>query len=96
MQASDALHCAAAMPDEYRILKTLGQGTYGKVYKVERKRDGAILVLKQVALGELTPREREDVLNEVRVRRGAQGADCAGDPMGRWAARLTLHAASRT
>lgn len=53
------------MPDEYRILKSLGRGTYGKVYKVERKRDGAILVLKQIALNELTPREQQDVLNEV-------------------------------
>lgn len=84
------------MPDEYRILKTLGQGTYGKVYKVERKRDGAILVLKQVALGELTPREREDVLNEVRARPGVGSVGCAGGPSVVGAAWLTQRVASRT
>ena len=39
-----------ARAEAYAILECLGSGTYGKVYKVRRKQDGAILVLKQVSM----------------------------------------------
>jgi hypothetical protein len=51
--------------DGYEILASLGSGTYGKVFKVRRIEDGAILVMKQVPLLGLTEREQMETLNEV-------------------------------
>ena len=58
-----------AMPSlaDYRIEGQLGSGTYGKVYKVRRLSDDAILVLKQVSLRNLSAREQEEALNESRL-----------------------------
>ena len=45
-----------ARAEAYEIVECLGSGTYGKVYKVRRKADGAILVLKQVSMEGLSVR----------------------------------------
>ena len=52
---------------DYRIEGQLGSGTYGKVYKVRRLSDDAILVLKQVSLRNLSAREQKEALNESRL-----------------------------
>ena len=44
---------------DYEVLESLGSGTYGRVYKVRRRRDGVILVLKQVPMSNLTRQEQQ-------------------------------------
>ena len=52
---------------DFKIVKLLGKGTYGAVYKVIRKSDKEEYALKEVSLKALKKREREDAVNEVRV-----------------------------
>ena len=48
------------------MLEKLGDGTYSSVYKARRKADGCIYALKKVYMKDLTEKERENALNEVR------------------------------
>ena len=52
---------------DFKVVKLLGKGTYGAVYKVVRKSDNEEYALKEVSLKALKKREREDAVNEVRV-----------------------------
>ncbi|XP_049542781.1 serine/threonine-protein kinase Nek8 [Anopheles darlingi] len=51
----------------YRWLRVVGQGSFGVAFLYERQSDGQQVVMKQVALGELTASEREMAMNEVDV-----------------------------
>ena len=48
-------------------LKTLGNGTYGNVYKARRESDGNAYAVKVVNLQPLNHREIEDSVNEIRL-----------------------------
>lgn len=45
----------------------LGQGSYGKVYKVQRLTDGQEYALKETDLAAMSQAERGDSVNEVRL-----------------------------
>jgi len=45
----------------------LGEGAYSSVYKVKRNSDANIYALKKVRMMNLTPKEKENALNEVRI-----------------------------
>jgi NIMA (never in mitosis gene a)-related kinase len=49
------------------ILHSLGDGAYSEVYKVKRLSDGQIYALKKVKMGNLSQKEKENALNEVRI-----------------------------
>ncbi len=51
----------------FEILKQLGKGAFGIVQLVKRKEDGDIYALKIVQLSNLTKKEQENALNEVRI-----------------------------
>ena len=51
----------------FHVLKSLGQGSYGAVYKVKRFEDQKIYAIKIVNIGKLTHEEVEDAVNEVRL-----------------------------
>jgi NIMA (never in mitosis gene a)-related kinase len=51
----------------FTIVKQLGQGSYGTVYKVKRQSDNQNYALKTVDLGSLNQRQREDSVNEIRM-----------------------------
>jgi NIMA (never in mitosis gene a)-related kinase len=51
----------------FTVLKQLGQGSYGTVYKVRRQSDGKNYALKTVDLSALNQRQREDSVNEIRI-----------------------------
>ena len=53
--------------DGFEILKKLGDGSYSIVYKVRRKADGNIYALKKVKLQNLSDKEKQNALNEVRI-----------------------------
>ena len=48
-------------------LYTLGDGSYSSVYKVKRHEDNQIYALKKVKIQNLSDREKENALNEVRI-----------------------------
>ena len=53
--------------DGFEILSKLGDGSYSIVYKVKRKADDKIYALKKVKLQNLSEKEKENSLNEVRI-----------------------------
>ena len=45
----------------------IGDGAYSQVYKVKRIQDGKVYALKKVKLPNLTDKEKENAINEVRI-----------------------------
>jgi serine/threonine protein kinase len=52
---------------DFKLSQQLGKGTFGCVYKVRRKSDGIAYALKEVGIKELSHKEREDAVNEIRI-----------------------------
>ena len=52
---------------EFQIVCKFGEGTYSSVYKVKRQTDGNIYALKKVRMLNLSDKEKENSLNEVRI-----------------------------
>jgi NIMA (never in mitosis gene a)-related kinase len=52
---------------DFEIGKELGKGSYSSVYICKRKADGKIYALKRTKISQLTPKDRENALNEVRI-----------------------------
>ncbi|EGG23873.1 putative protein serine/threonine kinase [Cavenderia fasciculata] len=53
--------------DKYIDIKVIGKGSFGSCKLVKRKVDGMALVMKQINVLDMSPREREDAMNEVNV-----------------------------
>ncbi|EAR83847.1 plant dual-specificity MAP kinase kinase family domain protein (macronuclear) [Tetrahymena thermophila SB210] len=51
----------------FEIIEKLGEGAYSQVYKVKRTIDQQIYALKKVNLTNLSLKEKENALNEVRI-----------------------------
>lgn len=52
---------------EFVILSKLGEGAYSSVYKVQRIVDSQVYALKKVKMNNLSLKEQENALNEVRI-----------------------------
>ena len=52
---------------DFTFLGKIGRGSFGEVYRVRRKADQAVYVIKQVNLARLKPRQQEACINEVRI-----------------------------
>jgi len=52
---------------DFEVLHKLGEGAFGVVYKIRRLSDNKEYALKKVRLMQLSLRERENAVNEVRV-----------------------------
>jgi len=53
--------------NNFEYLSKLGDGTYSEVYLVKRKIDRVNYALKKVKMDNLSQREKENALNEVRI-----------------------------
>ena len=51
---------------DYRILKHIGTGSYGKVYKVE-DRAGNIYAMKKINIPAVSKSERKGIINEISL-----------------------------
>ena len=52
---------------DFHILAKLGEGAYSSVYKVRRLPDNGVYALKKVRMLNLSDKEKENALNEVRI-----------------------------
>ena len=52
---------------EFHIQSKIGEGAYSVVYKVRRLSDGQEYALKKVRMGNLSEKEKENAVNEVRI-----------------------------
>jgi len=55
------------LSDHNRRICFSGDGSYSSVYKVKRQEDSQIYALKKVKIQNLSDREKENALNEVRI-----------------------------
>lgn len=53
--------------DDFEILNKIGKGSFGTVYKIKRKADNNIYVLKQIGISHLSPQARNSAVNEVQI-----------------------------
>ena len=53
--------------NDFQIISKLGEGAYSTVFKVKRIIDNQIYALKKVKLMNLSEKEKENSLNEVRI-----------------------------
>ena len=53
--------------ENFKILSKLGEGSFSKVYKVQRKIDNQIYALKKVQITNLSEKQKLNSLNEIRV-----------------------------
>jgi NIMA (never in mitosis gene a)-related kinase len=51
----------------FEKIQKIGQGSYSEVYKVLRKSDNQIYAMKKVKMGQLSQKEKQNALNEVRI-----------------------------
>ena len=51
----------------FELISKLGDGAYSVVYKVRRKADSKIYAIKKVKLKNLSVKEKQNALNEVRI-----------------------------
>ncbi len=58
--------CTSTIND-YKIIKKLGKGSYGTVYLVQRKSDGAKFAMKDLNTQQMDKKEIESTLNEIRI-----------------------------
>lgn len=52
---------------DFLPLSKIGEGTYSTVYKVQRRSDNQIYALKKVKMNQLSTKEQENALNEIRI-----------------------------
>ena len=55
--------------EAYQRIKSLGEGSYGRVFLARRKADGKLVCVKAMSLGALSPKERESCRNEAKLMR---------------------------
>lgn len=52
---------------DFQIMSKLGEGAYSSVFKVKRNQDKKEYALKKVRMLNLSEKEKENALNEVRI-----------------------------
>ena len=52
---------------DFELVRKLGEGAYSSVYMVKRLKDGLVYALKKVRMLNLSEKEKENALSEVRI-----------------------------
>eukprot|EP00741_Cyanophora_paradoxa_P022086 tig00021434_g21321.t1 len=60
-----APQCPAYRLDDLEVMRELGRGAYGQVFKVRSKIDGGMYVLKKIAMKHLNPQQQRECIAEV-------------------------------
>ncbi|OMJ76132.1 hypothetical protein SteCoe_24575 [Stentor coeruleus] len=55
--------------ENYEIIQTIGEGSFGQVSKIRRKADGKLLVWKEIKYGAMNEREKQQLVAEVNILR---------------------------
>jgi len=58
--------------EQYKRIKLLGEGSFGKVYLVQGSNDGSFYVIKQFSLNEMDEKQTQNTLVEVQVLKTLQ------------------------
>ena len=53
--------------NDFEVIKLLGKGAFASVYQVKRKKDGLIYAMKKVNFGQMSSKEKDNALNEIRI-----------------------------
>lgn len=53
--------------NQYKRIKIIGQGAYGKVYQVQERETKTIYAMKKIDLTQQSDKETESTLNEIRI-----------------------------
>lgn len=61
--------------EDFKIIEKLGDGAYSSVFKVKRIEDEQFYALKKVNIFNLSEKERENALNEVRILASCQNTN---------------------
>ncbi|CAL1527590.1 unnamed protein product [Lymnaea stagnalis] len=59
----------AATLDDYEVIATIGTGSYGTCKKIRRKKDGKIMVWKEMEYGSMSENEKQMLVSEVNLLR---------------------------
>ena len=51
----------------YKIIKLIGEGSFGKCYLVSSLRTGEKLVIKEMNINSMTPQERKETVQEAKL-----------------------------
>ena len=62
----------------FEIGKVLGKGSFSSVVLVKRKEDGITYAMKRVKISQLSTKERENALNEIRILASLQHKNIIG------------------
>ena len=52
---------------DFQLKSKIGEGAYSVVYRVRRLSDNQFYALKKVKMGNLSAKEKENAVNEVRI-----------------------------
>jgi NIMA (never in mitosis gene a)-related kinase 1/4/5 len=63
---------------DFRVLETVGKGSFASVYKVIRKSDNKVYALKRVKINKMSKKEIADALNEIRFLAGVRHKNIVG------------------
>ncbi|PRP84487.1 Protein kinase domain containing protein [Planoprotostelium fungivorum] len=58
---------AQAQLSDYKVVGALGRGTFGSVYKIQRKSDGKIMVWKELKYENMKDKEKQQLVQEVNL-----------------------------
>ena len=53
--------------DDFEIGKILGKGAYSSVVLVKRHKDSKTYAMKRVKISQLSPKDKQNALNEIRI-----------------------------